>query len=47
MTLRDELLRRAFLKEQAAQLFRQEADRHEAEARKLREEAAMLEKLTK
>ena len=43
MTEREELLRRALLQEQAATLLREDADRREAEARKLREEAALLE----
>lgn len=43
MTPREELLRRALLHDQAAELLRQDGDRHEAEARKLREEAAKEE----
>ena len=39
----EELRRRALLQDQAAELLREDADRHEAEARKLREEAASLE----
>lgn len=42
MTPREELNRRALLQEQAAVLFREDADRHEAEAKHLREEAALL-----
>ena len=43
MTPREELLRRALLQEQAATLSRQDAERHESEAKRLREEAALLE----
>lgn len=43
MTEREELLRRAVLQDQATVLLRQDADRHEAEAKRLREEAALLE----
>ena len=43
MTPRAELIRRALLQEQAAILSRQDADRHEAEAKRLREEATLLE----
>jgi hypothetical protein len=39
----EELLRRAVLQDQVAILLRQDADAHEVTARKLREEAAMLE----
>lgn len=45
MTPHEELLRRAFLHEQAAALLRQDVDRHEADAKRLREEAALLEEL--
>ena len=38
MTLNEERERRALLHEQAAQLLRAEADRHDADARSLREE---------
>lgn len=37
---RDDLLRRSVLHDQAATLLRREVDRHEAEAKRLREEAA-------
>jgi len=43
MTPREELLRRALLQDQAAQLLRADAKRHESEAKRLREEAALLE----
>lgn len=43
MMPREELNRKALLHDQAAELFREEADRHETDARKLREEAARLE----
>jgi hypothetical protein len=42
MTLREELLRRAFLQDQAAALLREGSRRHEAEAKRLREEAEKL-----
>lgn len=38
----EELLRRAVLQDQAATLLRQDADRHGAEAKRLREDAALL-----
>ena len=44
MTEREELHRKALLHGQAAILLRQDADRHEAEAKRLREEAVLLEK---
>ena len=44
MTPHEELLRRAVLKDQAALLLRQDADRHEAEAKRLRKMAALLER---
>lgn len=43
MTEREELLRRALLQEQAATLSRQDVARHEAEAKRLREKATLLE----
>lgn len=43
MTPREELLRKALLHDQAAVLLRQDADRHEADAKRLREEADLLE----
>ena len=43
MTPRAELNRKALLHDQAATLLRQDADRHEVEAKRLREEAALLE----
>ncbi len=43
MTPREEILRRALLHDQAATLSHQDGERHEAEARKLREEAALME----
>ncbi len=42
MTPREELLRRALLHDQAAILLREDADRHEVDAKRLREEAALL-----
>lgn len=42
MTPREELLRKALLHDQAAELLREESARHEAEAQKLQEEAARL-----
>lgn len=43
MTCREELLRRALLKEQAAELHRRDAADCDAEAKRLRTEAALLE----
>jgi hypothetical protein len=43
MTTLEELHRKALLHDQAATLLREDADRHEAESRKLRVEAALLE----
>lgn len=43
MTHAEELYRRALLHDQAAELLRADADRHESEARRFREEAALLE----
>jgi len=43
MTTTDELRRKALLHDQAAILFRQDAVDHEAEAKRLREEAEQLE----
>ncbi|MDP1991015.1 MAG: hypothetical protein Q8K00_08320 [Syntrophales bacterium] len=43
MTTREELLRRALLHDQAATLLREDADCREAEARRLRAEAVLLE----
>ncbi len=42
MTPREELNRKALLHDQAAGLLRQDADCHEPEAKRLREEAAHL-----
>jgi hypothetical protein len=39
MTAREELTRKALLHDQAAYLLRQDAERHESEAKRLREEA--------
>ena len=39
MTRTDELFRKAVLHDQAAQLLREDADRHEAEAKELRDQA--------
>jgi hypothetical protein len=47
MTEHEELLRRALLHNQAAFLLRKEADRHGADARKLKEEARFLEEADK
>ena len=41
MTPREELLRKALLHDQAATLLRQDADRHGAEAKRLRESGAI------
>lgn len=43
MTPREELLRKALLHDQAAELLRMDAERHESDAKQLREEAALLE----
>jgi len=43
MSPRSELLRRALLQDQAAILLREDADRRDAEAKRLREEAARME----
>jgi len=43
MTRPEELLRRALLHDQAAELLRQDVSRHESEAKRLREEAARME----
>lgn len=43
MNQREKLLRKAVLHDQAATLLRQDAERHEAEAKKLRAEAELLE----
>lgn len=43
MTEYEELNRKALLHDQAAVLLRQDADRHEAEAKRPREKAAPLE----
>jgi len=43
MPTREELHRRALLHEQAAKLLREDAGRHETEARRLREEATYME----
>ncbi len=43
MTHVEELHRKALLHDQAAELLRQDAERHEAEAKRLREEAAAME----
>ena len=42
MTPEEELNRRAMLHDQAAELLRQDADRHKSEAKRLREETAHL-----
>jgi len=42
MTGKETLERKALLHDQAAELFRQDAKRHESEAQRLREEAALL-----
>lgn len=42
MTHTEELYRKAMLHDQAAELLRQDAERHEAEAKRLREEAAAM-----
>lgn len=42
MTTKEFLLRKAFLLDQAAELCRQDATRHELKAQRLREEAALL-----
>ena len=44
MTHTEELHRKAMLHDQAAELLRADAERHEAEATRLREEAAKEEK---
>ncbi len=44
MTRAEELLRKAVLHDQAAILLREDADRHEDEAKKLREQAAKEKK---
>jgi hypothetical protein len=43
MTHHEELHRKALLHDQAAQLLRADAECHESEAKRLREEAALLE----
>jgi hypothetical protein len=43
MTPLEELHRKALLHDQAADLLRQDAEHHEAEAKRLREEAAAME----
>jgi hypothetical protein len=45
MTPLEELRKRALLHDQAAELCRLEAERHEAEAKLLRLEAALLEEV--
>ena len=42
MTPREELNRRALLQDQAAVLLQAEVERHKSEAKRLREEAALL-----
>ena len=42
MTPREELHRKALLHDQAAELLRADANRHEADAKRLRAEAALL-----
>lgn len=42
MTTKETLHRKALLHNQTAQILRQDADRHEAEAKRLREEAELL-----
>lgn len=43
MTTREELHRKALLRDQAAKLLRADAERHESEAKRLRTEAGLLE----
>ncbi|MCK9391546.1 MAG: hypothetical protein WCW53_06880 [Syntrophales bacterium] len=43
MTPREELQRKALLHTQAAEILRADTGRHESEARRLREEALLLE----
>ncbi len=43
MSTREEILRKAFLQDQAAALLREDADRHQAEAERLRKEATYME----
>jgi len=43
MSPRSELLRRALLHDQAAELLREDVSRHKSEAKRLREEAARME----
>lgn len=43
MTKKEIIERKALLHDQAAFLFRQDAERHEAESRRLREEASLVE----
>lgn len=43
MTPREELHRRALLHDQAAVLLQEEVERHKSEAKRLREEVALLE----
>ncbi len=45
MTTKEIIERKALLHDQAAQLLQEDADRHETEAKKLREEAALLSEL--
>lgn len=42
MTTKETLERKALLHDQAAQVLREDADRHESEAKRLREEAELL-----
>ena len=44
MSPHEELLRRALLQDQAAELLQQDVDRHKAEAKRLRAEAELLER---
>jgi hypothetical protein len=44
MTAREEFNRKALLHDQAAQLLRTDADRHEAEAKKLRDQATKVDR---
>jgi len=42
MTVKEIIERKALLHDQTAQLLREDADRHESEAQRLRDEAALL-----
>jgi hypothetical protein len=43
MNEKEILKRKALIRDQAASLLRQDAERHESEAQRLREEASLLE----